>query len=112
MSIDSLCNTTVDVLKVTTASDAYGTWTETESARYTAMPCRMQPLSGQEIVMYSSQRVGVTHKLYAPPEYGEIAEDDVVSDAAGTRYGVVFVRDPDRMGHHMEVVVREVRPNV
>jgi len=109
MSISSLMNMTATVYSWTKTSDAYGGWARTSDARYAGMPCRIQAISGEERMTYASQRVMVTHKLYAPPDYSGIDPEDHVVDADGTRYRVQFVRDPDQMGHHTEVVMEQVQ---
>lgn len=112
MSIDALCNTTADVIKTTKASDAYGGWTETRSNRYTAMPCRIQAISGRERLMYGATRVDASHRLYCPATYSAIDAEDEISDAGGTRYRVRFVRDPDQMSHHNEVWMESIAGDI
>ncbi len=112
MSVESLCNTTADVYSWTKTSDAYGCWTRTSDARYSEMPCRIQSLDGQEVMKWASQRMVVTHDLFAPAAYSGIDPEDHVVDAAGTRYRVQFVDDPDLMGHHVEIVMEQIRDDV
>ena len=112
MSIDALCNTTATVYLTTKASDAYGGWTGTSTARYSSMPCRIQAISGSERLMYGATRVDASHRMYCPAAYSAIDPEDEVVDAAGVRYRVRFVRDPDQMGHHMEVWMESVEGDI
>ena len=112
MSIASLCNTTVTVYSVARTVDAFGTWTETETALYTDMPCRIQPMSGKERVIYASERNEVTHKLFCEAIYSGLNERTVVVDTSSVRYDVVSARNIDNMDHHLEVELREVKPPV
>ena len=112
MSIASLMNTTATVYSWTKTSDAYGGWTRTSDARYTAMPCRIQAISGKEAMRWASERTMVTHQLYAPPAYSAIDPEDHIVDADSTRYRVQFVRDPDQMGHHVEVTMEQIQDGI
>jgi len=112
MSIASLMSTTATVYSWTRTSDAYGGWARTSDARYTAMPCRIQAISGKEAMRWASERVTVTHQMFAPPDYSGIDPEDHIVDAAGTRYRVQFVRDPDLMRHHMEITMEQLRGDV
>jgi len=112
MSINSLMNMTAVVYSWTKTSDSYGGWVRTSDARYSGMPCRIQALSGEERMTYASQRVTVTHKLYCAPDYSTVNPEDHIMDAAGTRYRVQFVRDPDQMGHHTEVVMEQTQGGI
>ena len=112
MSVESLCNTTATAYSWTRTSDLYGGWVRTSDVRYSGMPCRIQAASGQEIMTWASQRAVVTHKMFAPGTFSAIDPEDHVVDAAGTRYRVQFVRNPDLMGHHTEVVMEQLKGDV
>ena len=108
MSVRTLCNRTVDVKTVTRTKDARGTWTEVTADRYASMPCRIQPVSGQEAVLYDRRGVDASHKLFTPGGYTGIKEHDRIVDGSDT-YDVQLARDIDLMGHHVEVLMRLVR---
>ena len=112
MSMGSLCNTTATVYSWTKTSDAYGGWTRSSDARYSGMPCRIQAIGGKEAMLYASQRVAVTHKLYTTSAYSAVDPEDHIVDADGTRYRVQFVRDPDQMGHHTEVTMEQLQGGI
>ena len=105
-------NNTATVWRKTFTSDVYGTSTEAATARYTAMPCRIQAAKGMEMMRYAANRMEVTHTMFVPPEYSAISHEDEVVDAAGTRYRVTFVRDPDQMGHHIEVSMVQLKGDI
>jgi len=109
MSILSLCNTTATVYSHTTAVDDFGSVTTTSDTRYSAMPCRIQPMSGDERLQYGGERTEVTHKMFAPSAYTGITELDKVVGADDTIYDVVLSRNIDLAGHHAEVLLRELR---
>ena len=112
MSIGSLMNNTATVFSWTKTSDTHGGWTRASDARYTSMPCRIQPISGSEIMRYGAERTVVTHKLYCPPDYSAIDHEDEIVDEDSKRYRVIFVRNPDRMDHHTEVEMLELRGDI
>ena len=112
MSVASLCNTTADVLSWTKVSDAYGGWTRTSDARYTAMPCRIHTIKGQEAMVYASQRVVATHKMFTTADYSAIDPEDHVVGADGARYRVQFVDDPCGMDHHVKAIMERLRGDV
>lgn len=112
IAIASLCNTTATVWQKTLTSDVYGTATAALTARYTSIPCRIQAISLSERSAYGAIRIDVTHKMYCSADYGGIGHSDEVTDAAGTRYRVTTVRDPDQMGHHTEVVMTELKGDI
>ena len=112
MSVRSLCNTTATVYQTTKTSDAIGGWTESRSARFTSMPCRIQAISGNEQMVYAAQRMVATHKLYAPGDYTGIDSEDEIVDAGSVRYRVKFIRDPDQLGHHVEVTMEQLKGDI
>jgi len=111
MSFHNLMNNTALVEYVTTTSDTMGTFTESWATRYSAMPCRLQPMKGVERAMYMRERTEVTHKLFFPDGYGSVTEKDRVT-ISSTTYDVNFVAEPDHSGHHYEADLRQLRGEV
>ena len=112
MSVRSLCNNTMVVYSWTKASDAYGGWTRTSDVRYAAMPCRVQPISGVEQMRYGAERTVVTHKIFAPGDYTGLDHEDEGVCQDGNRYRFRFIRNPDRMDHHVEIEALELREDI
>lgn len=108
MAFRDLMNSTVTIKKVTQTSDVYGTQTDSTATRHANMPCRIQPISGKEAALYDRQGVVVTHKMFCEGKYTGIQEHDTISDSSRV-YDIELVRDIDKMGHHSECELREVK---
>ena len=112
MSFRRLMNSRATVFAITATSDAYGTSTESSDARYSNMPCRLQPIKGTEdYAYYGAGRTEVTHRLYYPGGFSALAERDKVK-IGSTIYQVLFVANPDLSSHHFEAELRELREPV
>ena len=113
MSVRSLCNNSVDVLRFTRVSDNAGGWTRTSDLTYDDVPCRIIEVSATDAAIYLANKIEVTDKIFIPLDGTAYAilEDDVLVDGSN-RYSVVGVRDIDKMGHHLEIEARRVRPSV
>jgi len=108
MSFKTLLNTTATTASKTNVSDAYGTWTETWADTNTNFPCRIQPLRGDETVIYGREGVITTHKLYCETSYSFTEQNKLTS--SGTVYDIVLVRNIDGMNHHIEADLKLVKP--
>jgi len=108
MTVASLCNKTAAVTYNAYTSDAFGTATATSTSRYTALPCRLQPMSGNMRMMYARERVEVSHRLYWPADYTAVAEQDIVT-VDSVAYEVRFVRNPDLADSHYEADLRRLK---
>ena len=111
MSFRDLMNNSVIVKKRTRAKDDYGTMTETLSIRYANVPCRLQPMSGREQSVYNSDRLLGTDIMFCEAQWSGIVEDDVVLDGDVT-YDVQLVRNIDHMGHHLEIELKRIAPEI
>lgn len=113
MSLRNLMNSTVTVSYVSKTKDrTRGSWTETTGTRYANMPCRICPVGGGETSIYRGTRADCTHTMFVEGAYGKIEEADKVTDSNGRVYDVLLVKNPSTMGHHFEVELRELRPNI
>ena len=111
MSFDDLMNNSVKVLKPTRTRDDYAGWTTTYTTRFSSVPCRIQPMSGKEQSLYNSEREVITHKMFCPGKFKGITAQDQVWEGS-IRYDVDLVRDIDKMGHHLEIEMREIREDI
>jgi len=110
VSIPSLMNNSMTVYKQTSVSDVTGTFTKTASARFTSIPCRIQPRDGRDLIEAGSERVRVTHVIYTPQAYSTIDEEDYIIDADGNQYDFIhFIRSPEGMKHHVEIFCEQLK---
>jgi len=115
MSVRSLCNKTATVnSKTRSVRNEYGGWVETDTAKFTDMPIRIAPIKGDEHRLYNMERTVVTNKGFVPldgTDYSTISRDDeIVVD--GITYEIHVVRNIDLMGSHLEIMLRQVDPEV
>lgn len=65
MSVATLSNVTVQFERATTTYDAGGgpiqTWVDAARVK-----CRVQPLSGADVIRHSKEDMTITHKVYTP----------------------------------------------
>ncbi|KKM88784.1 hypothetical protein LCGC14_1255310 [marine sediment metagenome] len=62
--ITNLFNTTVDVIRITRASDSMGGWTETEVVLHNNLKCRINWSKGEEKVQFDKDTWYRDAKLY------------------------------------------------
>ena len=98
------------VQRATMSSDGHGGWTSSWASLYTDAPCRLQPMGGEEQIIYDKRGVPSTHKLFTETVYSFIETDRIVIDS--NTYETVLVRDIDLMSHHQEINLRRVKPNL
>lgn len=104
VSVATLSNKTITVTRVTVSSDA--AQTETTSTVYTGK-ARVQPLSGQEINLYSRDTASVTAKAYVSGTPDILPGDILTADT--TTYFVHAVRDIDHLGSFTTIEMEEQR---
>ena len=112
MSFKSLMNNTVVVKGTVTVSDAYGGSYSSEIAKYSAVPCRLEPMTGNGDygMGQGTQRIECTHKLFVENGYNIVEADRVYF--GGVQYLTVAVNDIDYMGHHKEIWLKVVKPTI
>jgi head-tail adaptor len=108
MSVLSLCNKKVNVQRRAKTADGQGGFSEAWSALYTNMPCRIQPVTAEEAAIYGAEKVGTVFKMFVPPGYS-FEEKDRVKDGTDY-YDIQSVLDIDFMAHHLEVIIRRIKP--
>ncbi len=105
MSFLDLLNSRVEVGVYVPTEDAYGGVTHVWAPRYTRLKCRIQAISGQEQVLYKTERTPVTHKLFCEGDKIVRTKDRIL---LGSReFNVVLVRNIDELRHHLEVEMVE-----
>ncbi len=110
MSFPSLMNSSMTVDRVTRTSDGHGGSTPSWAALYTNAPCRLQPMSGEEQIIYDREGVPSTHKLFCETVYSFTEDDRITINSL--IYDVTLVRDIDLLTHHQEVNLRRVKPGI
>ena len=110
MSVRSLSIHTVNIQTQTQTTDANGSFTTAWTARYTNMPCRIQPMSGEQQAIYNKDNTVATHIMFVPTPatYSGIVENDRVIYGSLT-YHIELVRNIDFMNHHYEIILRELK---
>ena len=110
MSVRSLSLHTVNIQSQTQTADAGGSFVTAWTARYTSMPCRIVPMSGEQQAIYNKDNTAATHIMFVPTPatYSGIVENDRV--LYGSRvFHIELVRNIDEMNHHLEVILRELK---
>ena len=110
MAFSGLLNKTCTIQTVTRAKDQYGSSDETVTNTATNVPCRMQPMSGREQSIYSSDRAVATHKMFCETDVAITEDNRIVFN--GSSFDVEFVKNVDFMDHHYELELREIRSNI
>ena len=110
MSVRSLSIHTVTIQSQAQTADAYGTFTTAWTARHTNMPCRIQPMSGEQQSIYNKDNTVATHIMFVPDPatYSGIVENDRVVYGSRT-FHIELVRNIDEWNHHLECVLRELK---
>jgi len=106
MSFDGLMNQELHWMSRTVASDTIGGAVETWTYEDIFIPCRVVALSGTERAMIGSRGVDITHRIFCRPKDELNEKDRLEGDAI---YQIEFVNNVDAMGHHMELLCREIR---
>jgi len=103
-------NNSMTVFQQTRTSDFAGTVTVAATARFSNIPCRIQPRSGRELIEAGSEQVRVTHVIYTTQDYAAVDETDYIVDANGNKHNFIhFVRSPEGMKHHVEIFVEQTK---
>lgn len=111
MSVESLSNSSITVYAQSQIADDYGTASLSDVEKLSDVSVRLQPMSGREQALYGSERVVATHKMFVAGDV-DIQESDVVVDTDSVRYDVTFVKNVDKLGHHKEIEMREIRKSL
>lgn len=106
MSFSSLLDKNMNVLRLTSTSDAYGGQSVSRSTVGTALPCRINVLTFDQQAFLERQGIIATHKFFAGTEVPIVVTDELVVDS--TIYPVVSVRDWDEEGHHYTILTRRL----
>lgn len=92
---------TVTVKRPTFAADAGGSPVSTFGNSLTGVACRIQPMRGNELVLYGAKRGQRGVRIFTAGGQDILEKDRIVYvDAAGTTrtYDVIAVRDLDELG--------------
>ena len=110
MSVRSLSIHRVDIQKQTQTTLANGSFTTAWTNRYTNMPCRIQPMSGEQQAIYNKDNTVATHIKFVPTPatFSGIVETDRVIFGSRT-FAIELVRNIDEMNNHYEIVLRELK---
>ena len=104
MSVASLSNRTVQFERATITRDATGgriqTWADSVRVK-----CRIQPLSGADVIRHSKEDMSVTHKAYTSGT-PDIQPGDKFTLGSRTLF-VQAVRDIDMLGRYTTLECEE-----
>ncbi len=83
MTLASLLVHVVTVSRVTRTPDGAGGWTEARADVYVDVPCRVQPLTAEEIGAFGTVEAFATHRIYLGGT-ADIRADDRLTFGART----------------------------
>ena len=72
-----------------------------------SIACLLQPLNGNDVFIDGKRTIIATHKVFCSASESMTTDDRLL--IGSTRYDVVFVKDPNSMGHHYEVFCKEAQ---
>ena len=108
MVFSALMNLTATVKALTPTLGTMGGQSTTRTTLGT-MKVRMEALSGTERAIRGAEGVSVTHRLYCnKPLAFDIHEADELT-IGGAVYQVHHVDDVQKLGHHLEIEVEELK---
>jgi len=84
-----MLNATVKIRQDTQTDDGAGGFTETATDIHAVMPCRMQPMRGDELTMAGQLGIRATWKLYT--EQSGLQKDYYVVTDDGTEYEITYI---------------------
>jgi SPP1 family predicted phage head-tail adaptor len=106
-AFDTLMNNTCKILKRASGTDDYNQPSTQWEDQETGIACRVSRLSYAKKAEVGIQAAVDHSMLYMRPH--TVSEHNMIELADGTRYEVVNVADPSLAGHHLEILVKEVR---
>jgi len=105
MSLRQLFVTSVVIQYPTDTRGTEGGQSRTWTTRHATMPCRIQPLSAREAVLYGRETEKITHRLYCDPAYTVEIEDRITYDSR--TFLVKGVRNTDELDRLQVVELEE-----
>ncbi len=109
MSFDSLMNQQARLLRRTTTQDAIGGKTETWVPVKLFVPCRIVTLSMNERMIMGSRGVDVTNRIFTRWDAVHMPSEKDKYDVDGVIYQIEGIDTSSKLGHHLEILVREIR---
>lgn len=115
--IEQMYNTEATIWERTKISDAYGGWSDVWDEKYVDIRCRWQPKqritkkTGGEEGVYGKEAVVQTGRMYCSSKKYTITGDEQV-EIDGQYYDIVYPRDVDKMGHHYEIDLEGIVPDI
>jgi len=112
-----LLNSTCTIQEVEKTSDAYGSYYERWTDKYTDISCAWQPLSrvtrksGGEETVYGKEQTTVTGTMYLSSFDFDISEENRVI-IKNQCYDVIYVRDECGLAHHYAVDLEAIKPDI
>lgn len=101
MSIETLFNQTMDVLKNAFQTDTIGGPVNNPVLSSSDNACRIRKLSGRERQLLGREGVVVSHRIYCDAAVDVVENDTIVIN--NDEYDVELVDDPHLLGHHLEI---------
>lgn len=103
---DNLLWTKCDIYRdnLVAGTDSIGGYTRTVVLTYSNIPCNLQYLSGEEMVIYGKNQVSATHRLFMCCSY-EIKSTDLIK-IDSDYYDVAYIDNSIKKYHHLEILLR------
>tara|TARA_Y100000310_G_scaffold333913_1_gene412475 strand:+ start:3183 stop:3506 length:324 start_codon:yes stop_codon:yes gene_type:complete len=100
VSIEALLVSTVDIQTPTATRDNSGGYEESWANSIVNMPCRIQPVGGNEAFSMGKEGAEISHRVYCVP--ANITESDRIIFGSRT-FRIRAVRDTDELGRLMVI---------
>lgn len=103
MSLQSLFNSKVNIIRITKTSDNLGGWTEARATLHSNLACRINWKSGAKRIIIDKEtylRDGVVYCSVV-----DITTEDRL-EYKGVDYEIVSVDDTAELGHHLKITIK------
>lgn len=100
MSLNSLYNSKINILRVTKTSDNMGGWTEAKLTLHKNVPCRINWSSGSENIQFDKKTFKRNGKVFC--DVIDITEKDILV-YSGIEYEICNVSNVDNIGKFLTI---------
>jgi len=108
LGFDSLLNKQCVIYKlVETLNSSNGERTKSRSIKHIGVPCRLQTLSGKELLENNKIYANASHTIFLSKMYDVKLTDIILID--GTYFNLLLQKDAGGQEHHYEYLVETVK---
>ena len=102
MSVSSLATTRINVYRVTTVQDIYGSYKESYQVVYSNIPARVNYKVGRETLSNGKIQNTPTYRIYLPTQLTIYNSDVIVDIKRDLYYDILYINKMDR-AHHLQI---------